>query len=99
MKPFKYFSWLLTIMVNLYLLFYLYPFIQKTANSHSDEGPFYSVILFIILGFTLLILGNYKTSLFQNKTQLIGYLFLIATLVFWGYYFTQLKCLSCANGG
>ncbi|MEY5047795.1 MAG: hypothetical protein RLZZ175_1154 [Bacteroidota bacterium] len=93
----KIFIWIVILIVNLILNFYILPFIQKSANSHMNEGPIWGFIMFII-SIIVFVLG--VNAFFSKYDKMFLFYFLsLITLIFWGYKFYTIICLSCLNNG
>jgi hypothetical protein len=86
------------IAVNVLIGLLLFPYAQKTANSHVNSGPFFATTLFIISG--LLFLFGLSRLLRQSDYKLFGILLVFATtLTFWGIKLQNLLCQGCLNSG
>lgn len=85
------------ILVNLLTFAIVIPYVQKSVNSHSSTEPFFNVIYIVLAGF-FVVFGIHNLTR-KNYVAFFFYLLFASTMVFWGYQFSSLYCLGCANSG
>ena len=89
---------IIIILLNLLTYFSLIPYVQKTANSHMNSGPFFGMIYYILAG--VMLLFGLNELIKRKNTQGFILLFIFAvSLAIWGYKLHVTMCLSCLLNG
>jgi hypothetical protein len=86
------------ISVNLLTYFFLIPFVQKTANSHINSGPFIGTSYYILAG-VMLLFGLNELIRRKNHQRFIILFIFAMSLSIWAYKLRAIECLSCLLNG
>jgi hypothetical protein len=89
---------MIMVATNLLTYFLLIPYVQKTANSHINSGPFFGTSYYILAG--LLLLFGLNELIKRKNYQRFILLFIFAiSLSIWAYKLHAIECLSCLLNG
>ena len=89
---------MIMISVNLLTYFLLIPYVQKTANSHINSGPFFGTSYYIFSGI-LVIFGINELIRRKNHQRFILLFIFAISLSIWAYKLHAIECLSCLLNG
>ena len=100
MKISKKVTYILIIMVamNLLTYFFLVPYVQKTANSHMNSGPFFGTSYYILAGVMLLFGLNELIRRKSDQHFILLFIFAVS-LTIWAFKLHATMCLSCLLNG
>jgi hypothetical protein len=88
----------LVLSVNLLSALLVFPYLQKAANSHMNDGQFFSFFYYGLTGLSMFFAVKMHL-LKKHRTLVIGFIFFALTFVYWGYRLYSLQCLGCLNSG
>ncbi|MCD1118687.1 hypothetical protein [Chryseobacterium turcicum] len=85
-----------SIILNLFIYLFLYPYAQALANQHINIGFTLRIIFFSFSIITLI----YSTIIYFKKKEILKFSLLLIfalSLIIWGLKFGGLFCEGCAN--
>ncbi|MDB5256788.1 MAG: hypothetical protein JWM14_1483 [Chitinophagaceae bacterium] len=94
----EFYAVLFICILNGFIYFLLLPYVQQTANSHLNAGPFYGTISYL-LSIISLVTGLSISVKYKSVKFLLFFFLLSGTFCYWGYKLCSLYCEGCMNSG